>query len=220
MVLKNYESLFAQGEDAGPEKIDRRYSWLRRTLREFNNTYKNVFPNEWNLQAMITKEFCDITAGHITDFLEKGMIDTTQLVNILQKTIQFEHEMSKKFSANETMLISGISESGFSNSATYSIDPSADEIRDKYTSQVGSPNMSGDFPSRSDISNVLGFSGETIDMGEGDKNFKQTPPPRIVGSISMCFGPYMPLLMQSEEETLRESVTVSMNEENFEPKDT
>ena len=92
--------------------------------------------------------------------------------------------MSKKFSASDTMLMSGMSDSGFSNSGTYSIDPSADEIRDKYTSQVGS-NMSGDFPSRSDISNVLGFSGETIDMGEGDKNFKQTPPPRIVGSISM-----------------------------------
>lgn len=134
MVLKNYESLFAQGEDAGPEKIDRRFSWLRRTLREFNNTYKNVFPNEWNLQAMITKEFCDITAGHVTDFLEKGMIDSTQLVNILQKTIQFEHEMSKKFSASDTMLMSGMSDSGFSNSGTYSIDPSADEIRDKYTS--------------------------------------------------------------------------------------
>lgn len=84
---------------------------------------------------MITKEFCDITAGHVTDFLEKGIIDSTQLVNILQKTIQFEHEMTKKFSANDSVMMSGMSgDSGFSNSGSYCIEASADDIRDKYAS--------------------------------------------------------------------------------------
>lgn len=73
--------------------------------------------------------------------------------------------------------------------------------------------------SHSDMSNML---GDFSDPGRGVKAalFKETPIPRLIGAISICFGPYMPQVMESEEVGLRESILISMQEESFDPKDT
>ena len=43
------------------DKIDRRYSWLKRALVKFEDDFKGTFPLEWHVEEKICEEFCHIT---------------------------------------------------------------------------------------------------------------------------------------------------------------
>lgn len=95
-----YTHLFGPGQmHAGFEHIDRRYAWLRRTLRDYNQNRSAVFPAEWQLPALITWEFCLHTKEHIGVLLDNYASDTSVLVTALQKTLQFEKDITKRFQA-------------------------------------------------------------------------------------------------------------------------
>lgn len=59
----------------------------------------NSFPGHWGILALIAREFCEITKSHFINLLEKGDTETTGLVTALQKTMQFEQDMNKRFAA-------------------------------------------------------------------------------------------------------------------------
>lgn len=95
-----YTHLFGPGQmHAGFEHIDRRYAWLRRTLRDYHQNKTTIFPVEWQLPALITWEFCIHTKEHIGSLLDVYGADTSILVTALQKTMQFEKDITKRFSA-------------------------------------------------------------------------------------------------------------------------
>ena len=43
------------------DKIDRRYSWLKRALVKFDEDFQGTFPSEWHVEESISEEFCRIT---------------------------------------------------------------------------------------------------------------------------------------------------------------
>ena len=43
------------------DKIDRRYSWLKRALVKFDEDFQGTFPSEWHVEERISEEFCRIT---------------------------------------------------------------------------------------------------------------------------------------------------------------
>ena len=43
------------------DKIDRRYSWLKRALVKFDEDFHGTFPSEWHVEERISEEFCRIT---------------------------------------------------------------------------------------------------------------------------------------------------------------
>ena len=43
------------------DKIDRRYSWLKRALVKFDEDFQGTFPLEWHVEERISEEFCKIT---------------------------------------------------------------------------------------------------------------------------------------------------------------
>ena len=100
--LENYNSLFKPGEmHSGFEYIERRYAWLKRCLRDIKENYEQIFPEHWNIQAEISREFCETTKDHIGELLGRTDTDTSNIVSALQKTKKFEQELTKKFAAQQ-----------------------------------------------------------------------------------------------------------------------
>ena len=79
----------------------RRFSWLKRTLRKFDEQYQKVFPTSWRMAELLCEEFCFTTRQHLIDVLEetKHTLDVETLIGALKKTIEVENELSERFSA-------------------------------------------------------------------------------------------------------------------------
>jgi hypothetical protein len=68
-----YRQQFEPGRESSDlESIDRRYTWLRRCLREFQYNLEKVFPLQWRLNAVISREFCEVTKTHLMNSLKEA----------------------------------------------------------------------------------------------------------------------------------------------------
>eukprot|EP00457_Paulinella_chromatophora_P001678 gb/GEZN01001680.1/.p1 GENE.gb/GEZN01001680.1/~~gb/GEZN01001680.1/.p1 ORF type:complete len:936 (-),score=172.77 gb/GEZN01001680.1/:76-2814(-) len=100
LQLDPYEKTF--GRDQGQatlESIEKRYGWMRKTLRDYDMTYANIFPAKWDVPAIMARDFCAITHTQITEAIEKAKLDldVNLLIRGLQKTNEFEREMNMLF---------------------------------------------------------------------------------------------------------------------------
>ena len=60
--LAEYSIIFNDGEEAAwLDKIDNRYTWLKRHLMDFEERIGNMFPPDWDVSERIAVEFCDVT---------------------------------------------------------------------------------------------------------------------------------------------------------------
>lgn len=103
-ILEPYRKLFTPGNilfrlksltgqpEATFDNTKRRFAWLRRTLKDFQDRYETIFPSEWNLKPMIAYEFCRQTKLHLDGMLstQHNTIDVSVIIDILQNTIDFE----------------------------------------------------------------------------------------------------------------------------------
>ena len=97
--LKSYDEVFSYGQmHSGLEFMDRRYAWLKRCFRDYSQNYQVIFPEAWQVTAIIAKTFCEKTRQHVNDNLERTHTDGSVIVTALQKTLQLEQEITKKFS--------------------------------------------------------------------------------------------------------------------------
>jgi len=98
--LGPYTELFGPGKPAGElRQTDRRYAWLRRTLREYEEQFGNIFPKPWGVPAVLSRDFCLLTKDHLRGVLkaQNNSMDINALVGALQKTIAFEQELQVRF---------------------------------------------------------------------------------------------------------------------------
>jgi len=73
LQLAEYCHLFQETQDtAWLDKIDRRYTWLKRHLLEFEDKFGPMFPPGWEVSERITVEFCHITRFD-SSILKHGM---------------------------------------------------------------------------------------------------------------------------------------------------
>lgn len=69
-ILRAYQEIFEPGKpDSEFENSRRRFSWLKRTLKDYDEKYIQIFPYHWFMQQMIAKEFCRQTKLHIDEIL-------------------------------------------------------------------------------------------------------------------------------------------------------
>ena len=62
LQLSDYEVMFHESlEGAWLDKVDRRYSWLRRTLVNYEEECQSIFPAEWGIPERVTIQFCNTT---------------------------------------------------------------------------------------------------------------------------------------------------------------
>jgi vacuolar protein sorting-associated protein 53 len=69
-IMRPYAEIFEPGRPESEfENIRRRFSWLKRAIKDFEEKYKSVFLESWNMEQLIAFEFCRQTKLHIDEIL-------------------------------------------------------------------------------------------------------------------------------------------------------
>jgi len=101
LQLSDYLNVFNESFDvAWIDKVDRRYSWMKKVLIQFEEEYNNTFPMEWAVDERISMEFCNITKRELESIMNQRQkeIDVKLLLFAIQRTTAFEGFLSKRFS--------------------------------------------------------------------------------------------------------------------------
>ena len=97
-----YERTFGGQDACNLEAVERRYAWFRRTLRDIEARFGRVLPEHWCLPHRLTVAFADkaradIAGRILAEFDPPSSAPAELLVRALNKTLQFEKEMQKRF---------------------------------------------------------------------------------------------------------------------------
>lgn len=105
--LREYRQVFKGNEEAGSlDNIGRRYSWFRRMLKTYDEEHSAIFPLSWKVNEVLANAFCDGTRDDFKGILERsvrkaeGAIDVGMLLSCLQETMEFEHNLERRFASN------------------------------------------------------------------------------------------------------------------------
>eukprot|EP00112_Aurelia_sp_Birch-Aquarium-sp1_P023247 Seg685.3 transcript_id=Seg685.3/GoldUCD/mRNA.D3Y31 product="Vacuolar protein sorting-associated protein 53-like" protein_id=Seg685.3/GoldUCD/D3Y31 len=104
LQLAEYLNVFNDNFDvAWLDKIDRRYSWLKRLLIKFEEEFIGTFPTNWHVEENICKEFCRITRNELSNIMaaKSNEIDVKLLLFAIQRTTSFETFLSKRFAGGQ-----------------------------------------------------------------------------------------------------------------------
>lgn len=100
LQLREYRTLFIQcAEESGLEQVARRYSWLKRILKNFDSLEHSIFPEGWCLSLVLCAQFCDDTRRNLSDILKKlgSAVDIKMLMQAYLVTQEFESKLEKRF---------------------------------------------------------------------------------------------------------------------------
>jgi hypothetical protein len=120
-LLSNYENIFRSG---GSEDtlgaVERRYSWWRRKLRNYEKTFSIIFPSNWEVDKILCVDFARRTRKHLEKILKNASggggvrgvgeedvgggnltIDVVVLLKALDATLKFEKESDHMFNVVE-----------------------------------------------------------------------------------------------------------------------
>lgn len=211
-ILEVYREAFRieeENESSKFENTDRRFAWLKRTLKDYSNRFESIFPEEWNLKPMLAYEFCKITKLHLDQILSNhhSEFDITVMVKVLQKTLEFETYLHRKFLIAKK---NAIDDEVYVEGDKVEFDVGdADQIREKYAKQ--SMAKAKDF----------GF-----DEGVADKSKKKARVEgrtkisahiyRFKGCISECFEPYLQGYSETEEAKITEAINMASGDDKLE----
>lgn len=98
--LQEYNHLFQETEDtAWLDKIDKRYTWIKRHLLEFEEKLGSMFPISWEVSERITVQFCYDTREELSKIMAKrrNEIDVNLLLHAIKKTSNFESLLARRF---------------------------------------------------------------------------------------------------------------------------
>ncbi|KVH91168.1 Vps53-like, N-terminal [Cynara cardunculus var. scolymus] len=186
--LISYQQIFEGAELAKLDKTERRYAWVKRRLRTNEEIWK-IFPASWHVEYLLCIRFCKLTRTQLMEiFISlKEKPDVGTLLLALQRTIEFEEELAKKFSG---------SGSGSSKSVESDIEEidkregnnqTVMDIRKKYERKLAA--HQGNEDDDKDVNKDLAVPGAGF-------NFR--------GIISSCFEPHLMVYVELEERTLME----------------
>ena len=100
LQLQEYLVLFSPDQDsAWLDKIDRRYSWIKKTLSDFEQKFNHIFTSHWLVARAICVEFCRISKDELAKVMRnrQNEIEVKLLLFAIQRTTNFEDIMNKKF---------------------------------------------------------------------------------------------------------------------------
>jgi vacuolar protein sorting-associated protein 53 len=99
--LEPYRELFEPGKpNATFDNTKRRFAWYKRTVKEADSQYSDLFPEAWQMNELIAYEFCRMTKLHLDQILSASFteIDVQLIIETMQMSTEFENELHKKFS--------------------------------------------------------------------------------------------------------------------------
>jgi vacuolar protein sorting-associated protein 53 len=103
--LREYRQIFRGNDEAGSlDNIGRRYSWFKRMLKMHDEEHASIFPPGWRVNETLANVFCEGTRDDYKGILERSMrktdgqtLDVALLLSCLQETMDFEHQLEKRF---------------------------------------------------------------------------------------------------------------------------
>lgn len=99
--LQEYAHLFDENQDiAWLDKIDKRYTWIKKHLMDFEQKFGTIFPLDWEISERIAVQFCNVTREDLSKLMQKRRleIDVKLLLYAIQRTTNFENLLAKRFS--------------------------------------------------------------------------------------------------------------------------
>ncbi|XP_074604263.1 vacuolar protein sorting 53 [Brevipalpus obovatus] len=98
--LKEYKALFQDNQDlAWLDKIEKRFSWFKKHLVEFEERFGRMFPPKWEVSECIAVEFCKITADQLGRVMSNraNEMNVRLLLFAFSKTSSFESLLNQRF---------------------------------------------------------------------------------------------------------------------------
>ncbi|KNC86697.1 hypothetical protein SARC_01164 [Sphaeroforma arctica JP610] len=98
--MADYYTVFPDGEEvSGLDKVDRRYSWAKRIVSDYEECCTGVFPASWRMNEAIFYEFCLTWRKNLVSLLAKNKttLNVELLLSLLQKTVAFEKYLTSRF---------------------------------------------------------------------------------------------------------------------------
>lgn len=100
--LNDYRGLFKKNpEVSGLADISRRFAWLKRMLKTFDDTHAAIFPPHWTMADALSWQFCQETKRDLAEVIIRserdGSFDTRVMLAAIQSTIEFEGKLELRF---------------------------------------------------------------------------------------------------------------------------
>jgi len=102
MQLKDYKTIFRNNpEVAGLADVSRRFAWIKRLLKLFDDEHANCFPQSWKVAEYLCEKFCVETKKDLGEVL--GRLDATRTIDVkvmltaLSSTMDFESKLDLRF---------------------------------------------------------------------------------------------------------------------------
>eukprot|EP00392_Amoebophrya_sp_AT5.2_P001339 g1341.t1 len=181
------------------EHVERRYAWLRRTLKEFDDKYLEFFPSEWRVPCSLTEHFCHITRQHLVEVLgaTHHKTDPELLVRVLRKSIDFENDMARKFAEGQTDESELGGRGGQQRPVRHISELVAEDEEEK---DAPSEQADADVPS---AFTKYGYSPSKPKKGAESGSVGNKHHPRFRGIVSECFECYLGTWLNYEAEKLK-----------------
>jgi hypothetical protein len=186
-ILEDYKEIFQPPKEAsGLESAERRYKWLKRTLREFEEKYDDHFPQSWRVPCGLCEHFCHVTRQHLVEVLSMThhTVDPELMVKVLRLSIKEENDLARKYPVDDIIDPAPADTSDYTEGAA--------GFGFKYPDVIGKAKGSGNAP-----------SGKQMQSGREDPTEFA---PRFRGIISECFDAYLGSWVQHEEKQLLEKL--------------
>lgn len=101
LQLTEYSALFkdSQLSMSSLNGVDKRYSWLKKHLLEFEEKYGYLFPPPWQMSERMALEFCNKTRESLTRVMNSnpGEVKLDSFTFAMTKTTAFESLLTKRF---------------------------------------------------------------------------------------------------------------------------
>ncbi|KAJ3363776.1 Vacuolar protein sorting-associated protein 53 [Kappamyces sp. JEL0680] len=102
MQLLDYRNLFRKNpEVAGLPDISRRYAWMKRMLKTYDESHAVLFPEHWKMAETLCWQFCQETKRDLAEVIIKSerdsSFDTRTMLAAIQTTVEFEEKLEFRF---------------------------------------------------------------------------------------------------------------------------
>jgi hypothetical protein len=102
MQLTDYRNLFRKNpEVAGLADISRRFAWMKRMLKTFDENHAVLFPEYWKMAELLSWQFCQETKRDLAEVIMKserdGSFETRHMLVAIQTTFEFEEKLELRF---------------------------------------------------------------------------------------------------------------------------
>lgn len=213
------------------EDTERRFEWLKRTLKEYSSLYESVFPASWGVKSGLCQEFCRITKLHLNETLMMNLEDLTgqekydsnsnssnENKNSTYNTSQNQNKGKKidvdvlvrvlnntiNFENNlHTYLISDFENFNKDNAVNQNLSLAGINLNTKSVSQDGKAESVVSESQLDEIKSKYNLN-KPVDSNHMDPNSKPLYTPfRVKGVISESFEPYMISYVNIEEKKLK-----------------